>query len=130
MIRPVSWLALILFAAIFTDSCSKNVSESGTPINREMVQAPVDPETLVKPVVDTENTAEQINKENFDKIKNGMTLLDVEIIIAGTSRKVTSKTENNKKNETYRWETSDRAKYIEVSFVDEKVIGKSQKGLM
>ncbi len=127
-IRPLKCLALIFFAALFLIGCSKPEPENSAPINRDMVEAPVDPETLVAPV-ELENTAEQINKENFDKIKNGMSLWDVEILIAGKNRKVTSKNQAGVLKETYRWETEDGTRYIEVSFDDEKVVGKSQKGL-
>lgn len=127
MTRLVNSAALILFAAMLFAGCSQQSPENSPPINRDMVAAPVDPETLVKPV-EIENTT-QLSLENFNRIKNGMSLLDVEILIAGKSRKVTSKTENNKKKETYRWETKDGSKYIEVSFEDEKVVGKNQKGL-
>ena len=58
-----------------------------------------------------------------------MSLLEVEILIAGDMRKVTSIKKDGVLKETYRWETKDGSKYIEVLTEDEKVVGKNQKGL-
>ncbi len=129
MIRPVKLTALLLFAALLLIGCSKNTSENSAPINREMVKAPVDSNDLVAPVPPVKNTVEQINRENFDKIKNGMSLFEVEVLIAGDEQKVTSVEKGGILKETYRWELEDGSKYIEVSFDDEKVVGKNQKGL-
>ncbi len=51
------------------------------------------------------------------------------LLIAGLFKKITSKTDNGKKTETYVWETKDAVKSIEVTFENEKVIGKKEKGL-
>lgn len=89
-----------------------------------MVPQPID---LVVPV-EVENTY-QISKENFDKIKKGRSLAEVESIIAGTNQLISTKNVNGKVLETYRWETTDSAKYIEVTFENNKVMEKKQKGL-
>lgn len=89
-----------------------------------MVPQPID---LVVPV-EVENTY-QISKENFDKIKKGRSLAEVESIIAGTNQLISTKNVNGKVLETYRWETADSAKYIEVTFENNKVMEKKQKGL-
>ena len=73
--------------------------------------------------------AVNISKENFNKIKIGMSFFEVDMLIAGTYKKITSKADNGKKTETYLWETKDAAESIEVTFENEKVIGKKEKGL-
>jgi hypothetical protein len=92
-----------------------------------MVPQPSDLDTLVAPP-EMENT-HQISKANFDKIKKGMTLQQVELIILGNSKQISSATENGKQIDTYRWETADSARYIQVRFSNDKVVDKSQKGL-
>ncbi len=120
-------LGLFFIAALIFTGCSAPSSEGNSQFNREMVPQPYDPETLVAPV-EIQND-EQLSKENFGKIKNGMKLEEVELIILGNSALISSEVVKGKLNETYRWETPDSARFIEVKFVENKVVSKSQKGL-
>lgn len=120
-------LGLILIIVVFFIGCSNSSSDTNSKsseINKDMVPQPID---LVVPV-EVENTY-QISKENFDKIKKGRSLAEVESIIAGTNQLISTKNVNGKVLETYRWETADSAKYIEVTFENNKVMEKKQKGL-
>ena len=126
--RPLKCLALIVFAAVLFVGCANQTNQNVAPVNRDLVKPPVDPKDFPE-VPEVKNTTEQINKENFDKIKNGMTLFEVEVLIAGDEKKVTSVEKDGVLKETYRWELEDGSKYIEVLFEDEKVVGKNQKGL-
>ena len=123
-------LGLSLTIAVFFTACSNSSSHDNSQnsqINRDMVPPPIDLEDLVVPV-EVEDT-NQVTLESFDKIKNGMSLEEVESIILGNSTLISSKTVNGKLNETYRWEVLDPPAYIEVRLVQNKVVAKSQKGL-
>lgn len=129
IIHPLKSLILVLFAAILLAACSSRTADNSAPVNRDLVKAPVDSEDLTAPVPQVKNSVEQINKENFDQIKNGMSYSDVAMLIAGDDKKTTSVKKDGVLKETYRWELEDGSKYIEVLFEDEKVVGKNQKGL-
>lgn len=133
MIQNRKFFVFILLLAVFIAGCSNSPSNANSrganssEINKNMVPEPIDEKSLVAPVP-PENDV-NISKENFNKIKNGMSFFEVDMQIAGTYKKITSKTVNGKKTETYLWETNDAAKSIEVTFENEKVIGKKEKGL-
>jgi len=120
------WI-LVLINLFFMIGCSGS-SSNNSEINQNTVPPPKDLQTLVPPppVVNDE----QINKKNFDEIKNGMSLFEVEVLIAGNNELVSSKmSEKGEKVETYRWETPDSSRFIEVTFQADKVIDKKSKGL-
>lgn len=123
--RKAVFTGLFLIIGILFSGCSK--SSNTAEINRDMVPQPLDTETLVAPE-EIENTT-QISRENFEKIKKGMSLMEVELIILGVSRLVSSDEIKGNLTETYRWETADSAKFIEVTLVQNKVVSKNQKGL-
>jgi PBP1b-binding outer membrane lipoprotein LpoB len=121
-------LGLIFIICLFFTGCSNSSSDANSnnsEINRDLVPPPID---LVEPVR-IENTDDNINKDNFDKIKIGMSQTDVEILIAGDSKIMSNKNANGKYTETTRWETANSAKYIEVSFENNQVVSKKEKGL-
>jgi hypothetical protein len=71
----------------------------------------------------------KVSKDNFDKIKDGMTIAEVESILgkgekasAGVSVAGVSVT-----GDVYEWK--DGEKVINVVFKDGKMVGKTQKGL-
>ncbi len=121
-------LGLIFIICLIFTGCSNSSPDANSnkaEINREMVPQPVE---LVEPPR-AENTDENINKENFDKIKKGMAQFDVELLIAGDSKIMPNENVGGKSTETMRWETADSSKYIEVTFENNKVTDKKQKGL-
>src|SRR5581483_5535483 len=81
----------------------------------------------------------KITKKNFDKIKNDMTLAEVEKILgegtkqtdgSGTAAQfgvVVASGSTGKNNETYVWESGDSS--ITVYFGNGKVMNKTSKGL-
>lgn len=127
IIRPLKCLVLIVLLAAFLVGCSNSANENIAPVNRDLVQPPVDLSEIKIPRI--ENTDEQLNKKNFDQIKNGMELIEVEKIILGDVKKTNSVEKDGVLKETYRWENKDGSKYIEVMVEDDKVVGKNQKGL-
>jgi PBP1b-binding outer membrane lipoprotein LpoB len=125
-------LVLAVFAVMFAGCAGSPPASSSSntqtaEINREMVPQPNDIETLVAPA-EFDNSAE-FTKANFDRIKNGMSLSDVENIILGSGIPVSSETVKGKLNEVYSWNSADSTKSIEVKFIESKVVSKSQKGL-
>jgi PBP1b-binding outer membrane lipoprotein LpoB len=124
------FLGLILIIFVFFIGCSNSPSDANSnnsEINKDMVPQPIDVDDLVTPVP-LENT-DNINKKNFDKIKKGMSQTEVENLIAGLDRRISYANVNGKYIETTRWETADSAKYIEVTYENNKVIDKKEKGL-
>jgi hypothetical protein len=129
-ITRIGWgLVLAVVAGIFAGCAGSPANGNGqtAEINREMVPQPNDIETLVAPA-EFDNSNE-FTKVNFDQIKNGMSLSDVENIILGSGIPVSSEMVKGKLNEVYIWKSSDSTKSIEVKFIESKVVSKSQKGL-
>lgn len=118
------FLGLILTLAAGLAVWSAGIGDT-SEIDRNMVRQPTDLDDLVAPV----ELAETVTKENFDKIKNGMSREDVDSLFAMPNSLISSKQPKGKLTETYRWESDDAAKYIEVTFVQNKVVSKNQKGL-
>jgi predicted amino acid dehydrogenase len=118
------FLGLILtLAAVLVVWSAGNADTS--EIDRNLVRQPTDLDDLVAPA----EIDETVTKENYDKIKNGMRREDVEALFAMPDSLISSKQLKGKLTEAYRWESEDTAKNIEVTFVQNKVVSKTQKGL-
>ncbi len=118
------YIAGLLIFVVLIAGCS------GSSSTNQQIPASDDvppPDTLVAPI--PPENAENISKENFDKIKDGMSLSEVEMIIAGTNELVSTEQIDDKKIEKYKWETVDSTRAIEVTFENDKVIAKKDTNL-
>ncbi|MEZ5307395.1 MAG: DUF3862 domain-containing protein [Pyrinomonadaceae bacterium] len=71
---------------------------------------------------------DEINMEKYEKIKNGMSLKDVQAAIGSDGEETSSSSIGNSTYETRKWSGANYS-YIMVSFRDDKVSSKSQYGL-
>ena len=117
-------MGLILIVATVCAVWASGMSDA-SEIDRDMVPQPYDIEDLVAPV----GIDEAVTKENFDKIKNGMSREAVESLFQKPSAIVLINPPKDKSIETYNWDSDDLTKYIEVTFKKNKVVAKNQKGL-
>lgn len=71
----------------------------------------------------------ELTKANYDKIKNGMSLSDVEEIFGGPGDAVTDQSgDGDQSSSVYKWSGSEYA-FVVVGFINGKVIYKSQNGV-
>jgi hypothetical protein len=70
-----------------------------------------------------------LSRANYEKIKEGMTLGEVEKILGGEGLKVSTMTVNGRETEIYKWTNDNFKSYIDVVFEKNKVVEKKEKGI-
>ena len=146
-------MALILFisAGIFfgcsgktetaVESNRKENSNQAANANLTSYFPPPTPENVKTPMNAAENpktnesgggssrSTSAISKANFEKIKEGMTLQEVEKILGGEGLNVATKIVNGRQTETFKWTSDNFTTYIDVVFEKNKMVEKKEKGL-
>lgn len=131
---------LILAIAGFSAGCGtkaempKPKSETAAQTNPERVE--LDPFYEMRPEGDMEystpapkKTLTNLTKATFEKIKIGMTLVEVEIVMGEKGMLVSTKDADGKKMQIFKWSSGNFTSYIDVTIEDGKVTGKKEKGL-
>ena len=140
-------LVLILIAAGFAGCASqKNVvatQNASPPIGTmNAAQTPADSSRLepierpfseepeiIRPARETDSS-KFLTKENFDRIKIGMTRAEVVGIFGDEGMQTSTMRVNGRETKIFKWATDDFSRSIDLYFENDKVIEKKQKGLI
>ena len=74
-------------------------------------------------------SAADVTKASFNKIKNGMTLEEVEKLLGEKGMLVSTMDVNGRKTQIYKWSNDNFTSYIDVTIENGKVVEKKDKGL-
>jgi hypothetical protein len=146
-------LALIISSGIFagctttktsaTQSSNNQTNTVSTNKTAELTASPnqtkdkveIEPKTNETPKTTTKESkidgigSKGISKTNFDKINEGMSYKEVATLLEDEGMKVAIMKVNGRSTEIYKWSNADFSVYIDVTFENDKVVEKKQKGL-
>ena len=139
---------VLLWAAFGLSACSgaspssansgNGANTAATPAAKPSVAAEkpkeiVEPEEKMvepsRPVGTDSKSASAITKANYEKIREGMTLAEVEKILGDEGLKVGTNTINGRTTEIYKWTDDNFTSYIDVIFEKDNVVEKREKNL-
>jgi hypothetical protein len=140
-------LFLLTIAVISAGCSSKAEATKGVqpPVQKREVAAPTPtPETTPNhnpsavmpqdgdpefPATPMQTSSVQLSKTDFEKIKVGMDLVEVQELMGDKGMLVSTMDVNGKKTQIYKWSNDNFTSYIDVTIEKNKVIEKKDKGL-
>ncbi len=96
------------------------------PIERPFAEEP----EYIRPARGSDEASKAVTKENFDRVKIGMTRREVVEIFGDEGMQTSTMKINNRETTIFKWTVPDFSKYIDLHFENDKVIEKKQKGLL